>query len=199
MFISRKRIRFLKRRITFGGKEKLKKSLKWYLVGPIQWEEDFMSWREEIREFLEKCGHEALLPWGEIYHGKRGRAVFSEWAKTMSKDDFLGRVRKYMRRFVIKWDLKEVEAADGIIFFLPKDVATVGSYGEETLIYYLAYHKKLAKWKASHKKILVVTDIPVEELSYWMIGCSDRVFFGWKSFKDWFIRHFDNIKKGKEK
>ena len=173
----------------------MRKRLKWYLVGPIQWTEDFMHWREETQEFLEECGHEALFPWGEIYHGKKGKAVFTEWATTMPLDDYLGRVRKYMRRYVIKWDLKAVEASDGIIFWLPKNVKTVGSYGELTTIYFLAIHKKLAKWKGSHKKIFVITTIPLGNLSNWMIGCSDRIFFNWKDFREYFIKHFNNKKK----
>lgn len=172
----------------------MKKSLKWYLVGPIQWADDFMSWREELREFLEDQGHEAILPWGEIYHGKMGRDVFMRWAVEMSQDDYLGRVRTYMRKFVVKYDIAAVEASDGIIFWLPKETQTVGSYGELTLIYYLAYHKKNGKFKGNYKKIFIVTDLPLEDLSYWMIGCSDRVFLSWDSFKEWFIRHFSNKK-----
>ena len=69
------------------------KKMSWYLVGPIQWADDFMSWREDAREELEKLGHEAIFPWGEIFHGKKGKAVFSDWVKVMSHDDYLGRVR----------------------------------------------------------------------------------------------------------
>jgi len=173
----------------------MRKKLKFYLVGPIQWTEDFMNWRIDLREYLEDQGHEGLLPWGEIYHGKMGRLVFTKWAKSMSRDDYLGRVRKYFRKYVIKWDIRAVEACDGIIFWLPKDIPTVGSHGECTLIYYLVHHKKLAKWRASHKKIFVVTTIPAKDLSYWLIGCSDRIFFNWNEFKAYFGKRFNNKKK----
>jgi len=171
------------------------KKMAFYLVGPIQWAQDFMSWREEIREFLENQGHEALLPWGEIYHGKKGKAVFSEWMKNMKKEEFFQRVRSYMRRYVIKWDLKAVEKCDGIIFYLPKDTPTVGSYGELTLIYYFVHHRKFKKFKGRQKRIFVITEMPLEDLSYWLIGCSDRIFFGMKDFKRYFERKFNRKKK----
>lgn len=174
------------------------KKLKFYLVGPIQWAEDFMSWREDIKEFLEECGHEALFPWGEIYHGKKGKAVFSEWVKEMSSEDCLGRIRTYMRRFVLKWDLQAVDNCDGIIFWLPKDLKTVGSYGEETLIYYFVYHKKYKKYIGRFKRIFIVTDIPLEEMSYWMIGCSDRIFKSFDEFKDYFRKNFNKKKVKKD-
>jgi len=167
-----------------------------YLVGPIQWADDFMSWREDMREFLENLGHEAIFPWGEIYHGKLGKAAFSKWLKRMSVPDFFGRVRKYMRRYVIKWDIKAVEACDGVIFWLPRNVRTVGSYGEATLIYYLIYHKRLKKYKGRRKKIFVVTDIPPQELGYWLIGCSDRIFTTMDKFKEYFEENYD--KRGKK-
>lgn len=149
-----------------------------------------MSWREDLREFLESLGHEAILPWGEIYHGKMGRAVFKKWIKKMSLNDCLSRIRKYMRRYVIKWDLKAVEKCDGIIFWLPKGVPTVGSFGELTLIYYFIHHKKLKKYKGRKKKIFIVTEIPIADLSYWLIGCSDRIFFHMKDFKEYFEQEY---------
>jgi len=150
-----------------------------------------MTWREDIREFLENLGHEAIFPWGEIYHGKKGKAVFSDWAKEMDQDEFLGRVRKYMRRFVIKWDLKAVEACDGIVFFLPKGVKTIGSHGEATLIYYFIHHKKFKKYRKRMKRIFIITDTPLEELSYWLIGCSDWIFPSFKEFKKYMRINFD--------
>lgn len=173
------------------------KRLKFYLVGPIQWSDNFMGWREDLREFLEEYGHEALLPWGEIYHGKKGKMVFLNWAKELSPKVYFAKVRKYMRRHVIKWDLKAVEACDGIIFWLPKGIKTVGSYGEITLIYYFIYHKKYSKWKGKQKKIFVITDIPIEELSYWLIGCSDKIFKNFKKFKKYFKENFNQKRKRK--
>ena len=55
-------------------------------MGPIQWADDFMSWREDAREKLEDLGHEAIFPWGEIYHGKKGNAIFSKWDEVMNLD-----------------------------------------------------------------------------------------------------------------
>jgi len=173
------------------------KKMKWYLVGPIQWAKDFMSWREDAREELEELGHEAIFPWGEIFHGKKGKAVFSDWAKVMDHDEYLGRVRKYMRRYVIKWDIKAVEACDGIVFWLPKDVKTVGSHGEATLIYYFVHHKRLKKYRGRHKKIFIISDIPLSDLSNWTIGCSDRIFKSWNEFWKYMKDNFN--RNGKKK
>jgi len=166
------------------------KKLKFYLAGPIQFTDDFMNWREDIRDFLEELGHEALLPWGEIFHGKKGKAVFNEWTEEMSSVEYLRRVSKYMRTYVMKWDLKAVIKSDGVICYLPKGVPTSGSHGELTLIYYLLHHKKRKKNRSP--RIFVVTDEKLEDLFYWVIGCSDRVFFDWKSFKKYFKEHFSN-------
>lgn len=166
--------------------------MSWYLVGPIQWAKDFMSWRIEIEDFLEELGHSARMPWGEIHSGKEGKVLFSDWVKVMNPGDYYSRVRKYMRRYVIKYDLKQVVKGDGIIFYIPKDTPTVGSYGEQTLKYYLLNYRK----KTENKKIFVITDVPFSEQSYWMIGCSDMIFHSFEEFKQYFREHYDLKKKG---
>lgn len=173
------------------------KKMTFYLVGPIQYVEDYMTWRQEMSNFLDELGHAAEFPWGEVYHGKEMKGIFSLWLKKMKVDDWLARVRKYMRAQVIRYDINALLKSDGIIFYLPKGTKTVGSYGEQTLAYFLK------KWKGKRfqgKKIFVIVENEPKELSYWLIGCSDRVFFKMEDFKEYFKKHFNrNSKKRKRK
>jgi len=84
------------------------KRFKFYLCGPIQYVEDFVTWRENISDFLEEMGHTAQWPWGEVYHGKKIKEIFIEWKETMSTDEWLKEIRTFVRRKVIRYDLEAV-------------------------------------------------------------------------------------------
>lgn len=174
------------------------RKLKWYLVGPIQYVEDYITWRQKMVNFLESLGHEGLMPWGEIYHSKWVRGEYKKWATEMKPEDFCSRVRKHMRGNVLNFDINALLDSDGIIFYLPKDTKTVGSHGEITLAYYLKRWVTNGKKKwFEGKKIFLITDIPIEEMPYWLIGCSDYIFFSMEEFEKYFKENFDR-KKGKK-
>lgn len=174
------------------------KSLAFYLVGPIQYVEDYMSWRRAVADFLEELGHTAEFPWGEVYHGKEMRGEFKTWFKESSKSDWVSRVRKYMRSQVIRYDINALLRSNGIIFYLPKGAKTVGSYGEQTLAYYLK------KWRPEEKKyqdisIFVIAEDGPEELSYWLIGCADWIFWSMDEFKEYFRKNYNRLEKRRRK
>lgn len=173
------------------------RKLTFYLVGPIQFAEDFMSWRKEMADFLEKLGHSVEFPWGEVYHSKWMKQEFYNWLKSMKKEDWVSRVRKYMRSQVIRFDINALLRSDGIIFYLPKNTKTVGSYGEQTLAYYLKKWRedKEGKKYASGKRIFVIVEEEPEDLSFWLIGCSDRIFWSIEEFKEYFLENFNRKRK----
>lgn len=172
------------------------KKLRWYLVGPIQFVEDYYSWRREMIQFLESLGHEGLMPWGEMYHSTWIKGEYKTWAKTMKEDEYLARVRKHMRKNVIHFDLNQLLDSDGLICSFPKDVITAGSHGEITLAYYLKKWESNGKKKwFDGKKIFVITDIPTNELPYWLIGCSDRIFTNKGDFEKYFKESFNRKRK----
>jgi len=177
------------------------KKLSFYLVGPIQYVDDYFSWRQKMSDFLHELGHNAEFPWGEVYHSKWMRGEFKRDLKKMKREDWLKKVRRYMRAQVIRFDLQTLLKSDGIIFYIPKGTRTVGSYGEQTLAYYLKVWEPDKKGKkfARGKRIFVIAEDPIEDLSYWMIGCSDWIFSSLDEFRAYFKNNFNRNKKRKKK
>jgi len=175
------------------------KKLRFYLIGPIQYVDDYYSWRVKMIEFLELLGHEGLMPWGEMYHSKWIKGEYKTWAEEMKPDEFCARVRKHMRANVLNFDISQVLNADGTIFYLPKETKTVGSYGEITLAYYLRKWGSNGKKKwFDGKKLFVITENLAGDLPYWLIGCSDYIFFSQEEFEKYFKENFDRKKKVKK-
>lgn len=174
------------------------KRLTFYLVGPIQYVEDYMSWRQDVADFLDSLGHSAEFPWGEVYHGKEMKGQFSEWIPHMSRDEWIHKVRRYMRAQVIRYDLNALLRSDGLIFYLPKGAVTVGSYGEQTVAYYLKKWTNQPKYKGK-RIFVIIEDDDLMSMSYWLIGCSDVLFFSMKEFKRYFKQNFNRIKKKRAK
>ena len=173
--------------------EEEKKPMKIYLCGPIQYVEDYITWRSRMDDFLDEHGHEAVMPWGEVYHGKKIKMKFKRLRVDLERDKYFDEVRKYMKENIVKYDLDALISSDAVLFWHPRDVKTAGSFGEITLAHYLR------EWTGRKYQIWVVSDYHKDELSYWVIGCSDKVFKTMEDFEDWFLKKYDlNNKEKKE-
>lgn len=144
-------------------------------------------------DFFDELGHEAIMPWGEVYHGKKIKQKFRRLRETLTRDQYLDEVRAYMRKNIIQFDLNALIESDVILFWHPRDVKTAGSFGEITLAYYLR------EWTKKDYKIWVITDERKDELSYWVTGCSDKIFKTFEDFEDWFKNKYNNKKEEKSK
>lgn len=167
--------------------------MKIYLCGPIQYVEDYITWRSRMDDFLDELGHEAIMPWGEVYHGKKIKMKFKRLRLTATRDDYFDEVREYMKTNIIKFDLDALIASDAILFWHPRDIKTAGSFGEVTLAHYLR------AWTGKNYQIWVVSDYHKDELSYWVIGCSDKIFKSIEDFEDWFKKKYGEKKEEKSK
>ena len=183
-----------------SGKAKIQmrrtKRLKFYLVGPVQYVEDHYTWREEVSSFLETLGHEALMPWGQMYHSKAMGEEYERWAGELKPEEFFARVRKDIRKKILSFDLNQVLKADGLIFYLPKGIQTYGSSGEITLAYYLKKWGNGKKRFYEGRRIFLITDIPLKDTPRWLVGCSDYVFTSLEEFREFFKENLDRKNRG---
>lgn len=142
-----------------------------------------------MSDFLEELGHSAEMPWGEVYHTKWMKEEFRKWSRTMEKVKWIEKVRNYVRKNILRYDINALLKSEGLIFYLPKETRIAGSFGEATLAYYIKRWTSSKNYKG--KKIFVITDERLEDLSYWVIGCSDEIFFGFEEFKSYFKKNFN--------
>jgi len=158
--------------------------MKIYLSGPIQYADNAFTWREKMDDFFERMGHEAIMPWELAHQERKIKTRFERICKNSKRDDFLDEVRKFMRSNIIKFDIEKLVNCDAILFWHPRDVKTAGSFGEVTLAYY--FREYLGK----EFKIWVITDYRKNELSYWTVGCSDKVFQSFEDFEEYFEKKY---------
>jgi len=135
-------------------------------------------------------GHEAIMPWELAHQERKIKSRFERICKNHSRDDFLDEVRAFMRQNIIKFDISKLVESDAILMWYPRDVKTAGSLGEITLAYYLK------EYGGKDYKIWIITDYRKNELSYWVIGCSDKIFQTFDDFEAWFEKKY-KIKKKK--
>lgn len=163
--------------------------MKIYLCGPIQYADNAFSWREKMDDFFDETGHEAIMPWELAHQERKIKTRFEKICKNSKRDDFLDEVRKFMRNNIIRFDLNKLQECDAILFFHPRDIKTAGSYGEISIAYYLR------EWVKKDYQIWVITDYRKNELSYWTIGVSDKVFKSFDDFEEWFLKKYDHSNK----
>jgi nucleoside 2-deoxyribosyltransferase len=133
-----------------------------YLAGAIEYSPDGgEGWRRALIPFLRD-----ELRW-EVYDPTSGEAqllteeeapVFRTW-----KREDLARFQSTMRR-IIRHDLENLQRADLIICLWDRHVIRGGgTHGELTLAHHLG------------KPVHLVLQVPIEEVSSWILGCATEV------------------------
>jgi hypothetical protein len=142
-----------------------------YLAGSIEFSHDQgKSWRKMIRVFMEDVlGHEVYDPAEDEKKNLSDEesANFRLWKAS----DF-ERYRKAVRK-IIDFDLDLIEnRVDYIVCFWTKQSAMGGGTPAELT---LAYRKRIP--------VYLVTEVPYEDMSGWVLSCADHVFRDFDSLK----------------
>lgn len=136
-----------------------------YLSGAIEQAPDLgKAWRAELTPFLAALGHDVYDP--ALDERKsfseqefRELADFRQWKRTD-----LSRFQQTMRR-IIAYDLEMVERSDYLICLWDEHAQRgAGTQAELTFAHRLG------------KPVWMVTAMPVEQVSGWLLGCSTAVF-----------------------
>jgi nucleoside 2-deoxyribosyltransferase len=153
-----------------------------YLCGPIEFAHDGGKlWRRKLTPFLrDTLGHRVYDPAEDERKNLTDEeaAHFREW-----KTSDLERFRRVVRK-IIAFDLDLIEhKADYVICFWDSAAPSGGTPAELT---------------AAHRKgipVYLVTTVPVEQVSGWMLGCSDQVFTSVDSLKEFLATRFSREKQ----
>lgn len=134
-----------------------------YLSGAIEHAPDHgRHWRAALTPFLQSQGHEVYDPAADAKKDLSAEEVehFREWKRTDVKR-FQGTVRK-----IIAYDLDIVERrTDAIICYWDEYCSRgAGTQGELTVAHRLGL------------SVYLVTAMPVESISGWILGCSSQIF-----------------------
>jgi hypothetical protein len=153
-----------------------------YLCGPIEFASDGGKlWRRKLAPFLGDLGHRVYDPAEDEKKNLSDEeaANFREW-KTTDLDRFRRVVRK-----IIAFDLDLIEnRADYLICYW--DSAGAQSGGTP------------AELTAAHRNgipVYLVTSVPVEQISGWMLACSDELFSSVEELKEFLTARFAREKQ----
>ncbi|HLJ40706.1 MAG TPA: hypothetical protein VKT50_04395 [Candidatus Acidoferrales bacterium] len=153
-----------------------------YLCGPIEFADGGGKlWRQKLAPFLrDHLGHRVYDPAQDEKKNLTDEeaAHFREWKLT----DF-ERFRRVVRK-IIHFDLDLIEnRADYVVCFWGDAKAQSGGTSAELTV---AYRKGIP--------VYMVTPLPLEQISGWMLACSDQVF---TSIED--LKTFLNARFAREK
>jgi nucleoside 2-deoxyribosyltransferase len=154
-----------------------------YLCGPIEFAEDGgRLWRRKLAPFLrDQLGHRVYDPAEDERKNlsEEEAAHFREW-KTADLDRFRRAVRK-----IIAFDLDLIEnKADYLICHWPSENAHSGGTSAELTV---AHRKGIP--------VYLVTPIAVDQVSGWMLACSDQVFTSIEGLKEFLVARFAREKQ----
>jgi len=154
-----------------------------YLCGPIEFAEDGgRLWRRKLTPFLrDQLGHRVYDPAEDERKNLTGEeaAHFREWKTTD-----LERFRRVVRK-IIAFDLELIEnKADYVVCYWDAEASQSGGTPAELTI---AHRKGIP--------VYLVTPLPVEKVSGWMLGCSDQVFTSVESLKEFLTARFAREKQ----
>ncbi|MGA2899475.1 MAG: hypothetical protein ABSF40_04495 [Candidatus Acidiferrales bacterium] len=154
-----------------------------YLCGPIEFAEDGgRLWRRKLAPFLrDQLGHRVYDPAEDERKNlsEEEAAHFREW-KTADLDRFRRAVRK-----IIAFDLDLIEnKADYVICYWPSENAHSGGTSAELTV---AHRKGIP--------VYLVTPIAVDQVSGWMLACSDQVFTSIEGLKEFLVARFAREKQ----
>jgi GxxExxY protein len=152
-----------------------------YLSGSIEFSSDYgKSWRAEITPMLRALGYEVYDPAADEQKNLTDEEVahFREW-KTSDPERFAQAVRK-----IVHWDLDIVEQqADALVCYWDEHAGKgAGTQAEVTSAF------------RHGKPVYLVTPLPRERISGWILACVTRVFPGFRELEG-FLEHGRTRKK----
>lgn len=148
-----------------------------YLSGSIEYSPDLgKGWRADITPLLQALGHEVYDPAQDEKKNLTDTEVreFRSW-KSADLPRFQQTVRK-----IIAWDLDLIERRAGaIVCYWDRHAGRgAGTQGELTFAHRLGI------------PVYLICDMPVEEVSGWLLGCSTEVFSNLESFREFLMTNF---------
>jgi nucleoside 2-deoxyribosyltransferase len=154
-----------------------------YLCGPIEFAEGGGKlWRRKLAPYLrDQLGHRVYDPAEDEMKNltEEEAANFREW-KTTDLDRFRRTVRK-----IIAFDLDLIEnKADYVICYWPSADAQSGGTSAELTV---AHRKGIP--------VYLVTPVAVDQLSGWMLACSDQSFTSIENLKEFLAARFAREKQ----
>jgi hypothetical protein len=163
--------------------ESLPQPMLAYLCGRMEFAEDGgRLWRRKLTPFLrEQLGHRVYDPAEDEKKNLTDEESthFREW-----KTADLERFRRVIRK-IIAFDLDLIEnKADYVICFWESAASQSGGTPAELTV---AHRKGIP--------VYLVTSLPVEQVSGWMLGCSDQVFTSIESLKEFLSARFSREKQ----
>jgi hypothetical protein len=154
-----------------------------YLCGPIEFAQDGgRLWRRKLAPFIgEQLGHRVYDPAEDEKKNlsEEETANFREWKRTD-----LDRFRRVIRK-IIAFDLELIENHAGylICYWRSAGAQSGGTSAELTV----AHRKGIP--------VYLVTPLPLEQISGWMLGCSDHVFASVEQLKEFLVLRFAQKKQ----
>ncbi len=141
-----------------------------YLCGAIEYSPDHgKAWRAEITSFLRELGHDVYDPALDEKKNlsEEERRYFRQW-----KASDLPRFQETIRK-IIAYDLDLVERkCDAIVAYWDEHAGRgAGTQGELTV----AHRRGIP--------VYMVTAVPVEKVSGWILGCASEVFSNFEELK----------------
>ena len=142
-----------------------------YLAGSIEYSPDLgKGWRAEITPLLQSLGHEVYDPALDEMKNLTETEVreFRQW-KTSDLQRFQRTIRK-----IITYDLDLIEhRCDALVCYWDQYAGRgAGTQGELTFAHRLG------------KPIYMICDIPVAQISGWLLGCATEVFSTFEEFNE---------------
>jgi hypothetical protein len=151
-------------------------SMQVYLSGPIEYAPDHgKAWRASLTPFLESLGHSVYDPAADERKNLSDEEMrgFRRW-----KSEDPGRFRATVRK-IIRWDLDRIEGeTDCVVAFWDRHALRgAGCQGEITL----AHRRGIP--------VYLVADMPLHEVSGWILACADEVFTSFDELRAYFAEH----------
>jgi len=151
-----------------------------YLCGPIEFTPDAgKMWRRKLTPFLrEELGHRVYDPAEDEKKNLTDEEMrhFRQWKATD-----LERFRRVVRK-IIQFDLDQIEnRADYVICHWDEAAAAAFSGGTSAELT-IAYRKGIP--------VYLVSDLPVERISGWMLACTDQVFRSVEELKKFLLARY---------
>lgn len=144
-----------------------------YLCGAIEYSPDNgKRWRAEVSQFLRQLGHQVYDPAQDARKdlSEEEARDFRAW-KVDDRVRFQAVVRK-----IIAWDLDWIERSDYLVCYWDEHAQRgAGTQGELTFAYRVGI------------PVYVVSAMPVERVSGWILGCATQVFATWEDLRQ-FLR-----------
>ena len=147
-----------------------------YLAGAIEYSPDSgRGWRREITPFLrDDLGHSVYDPAEDERKSltEEEQNNLRSWKQT----DF-SRFQKAVRK-IIEWDLDIVARSDYVICYLDEHAMKGGGTSAELTF---AHRRNIP--------VYTVTELPLQEVSGWILGCCTQIFGSFEELRSFLKNH----------